>query len=568
MFKKIFITALLCLITQTANAQIVWETTPERAVAVYNKTSRVGTWIYQTIPIKSDAQYSYSVINVMFAYCSSGGTGRHVNYQSQCYALWQNSAGNYGVTTYISNYMGIANYQVFEPDTSRGQSNKHIYSFADVQAWYDGYNTLITQLPKTDAEGDAFFYESGYYPWTFGPVYLRDFTIDTDKGGVSDWVEIYRDPPTSVSNANDDAACWCGACCSCECICTGYQAVICGGGETDCDCHRPQCTCGACCYCKCYCGGYWANGCGGEVSDCSCHRPLCSCEACCECKCTCFGLWTEPCDGTPSGCGCHIIACTCDACCSCKCVCGGTWLSPCNGTGTGCSCHVVCSCESCCSCRCICGGYWGVTCNGTTTQCSCHSVCTCGACCSCLCSCGNWPVIIDRCGGTKSDCSCHFCDCGACCFCKCTCGNWTGSACDGKDQDSPNGCSCHRQIDDGTGGDDDDNNGDEEDPEPLASNDWFPTNDLQASCDELAAIFNRKFGLDLPLLFENVRASSFPIYKFDVPTFTGSPPYTVIIDVESMLDRFRDIVSLFRLLMLGALSYAFYTTLMRLLFKF
>jgi len=432
------------------------------------------------------------------------------------------------------------------------------YGYSDIVNEINLLDAALAAYPKTYGEGYVLWGESPMSwlnnPNAFigSPVYnlLPSLTQDSDKGGMPDWQEVFRSPwPGSNPNDwRDDKDCLCASCCTCECLCGYYghpKRPTCKGTKDDCSCHTPPCSCGACCQCTCDCGGiWWRIPCDGTASGCSCHKE-CICSACCECKCVCGGWTGAFCPGTSFYCECHIQYCVCLPCCQCRCICNGVWTgSPCSGTALYCSCHACscaaccsctctcgnwggsicdgtaskclchtkyCNCAPCCQCRCICGGVWqGSTCGGIAAYCACHG-CVCDACCSCRCECGQWSWQI--CSGKVGACSCHKyppggggdggvnlpddCRCNACCRCRCICGFWTGPVCKGVPPDgSPYSCACH---------------------EPVPMNDWFPTNELQESFQQLLPKLKQKLGINIEAVFESIQGTQFSEIRIEIP---------------------------------------------------
>ena len=452
MYRKILMAALLCLgLSQTANAQY---TTAEAYLA-----NTVNTTMWQSVqivrrvdfPMAVDAAYNYFVVDYFF-YTRSGSNVVNFYFNTGTAFLRQsksNSVISQASTMPIAHPVtGVIINATPTLDLSKPEVMRVIYTRAQIGEWATVFNAAIATYPQTSNELFALGWASYGGPsvtYTFSGLNSAArstayITRDYDQGGMQDWDEIFYGafPGLNFQNPQDDVACYCNPCCSCECICGGRQTSACDGRPVDCDCHKPPCICGACCSCKCTCEGRWLVICDGTETGCSCHA-VCTCGACCSCTCSC-GKWNGPlCGGGRSDCWCHNI-CVCSACCSCTCICGYNWGDAvCGGGRNDCACHNICTCGACCSCECTCGYEWlGNWCNGTPSGCDCHKVCTCGACCSCRCTCGFWKGEI--CEGRPGECVCHSCICGACCSCKCTCGQWSGPQCNG----TPSGCVCHK----------------------------------------------------------------------------------------------------------------------------
>ena len=442
MYKKIFISALLCLFSLSSAANAQYYTTIDNAIVAIQPGQHPYLDVYLMIPSNAN---SSQPSNYYIAFFIMGNVnGQILFFVSSTCVIEQNSSGyyrasnvGYAIPVIREETQAVENMVTVTPYTSSNRAFlRSFYSKSSITSYFNAYNTAFQNIP----------WSLGSYVIqnTLQPLPSSYLNADTDGGGMSDWDEVFRDiginpPGSTISDWTDDKPCECGSCCTCTCTC-GYRgfpkAPNCGGTKSDCACH-DICLCGACCSCTCVCGKVWSPLCGGTDLDCACHA--CTCGAGCEHCCTCGNFVPIGCDGTKNDCQCHK-SCTCGACCSCTCSCGD-WTGPqCNVTGGagGCECH-TCSCGAGCHHCCVCGYYTPTTCGGTPSECDCHKICTCGACCQCRCTCGFWNG--PSCNGTTGEggCACHACICGACCSCKCTCGRWSGVICNG----TASSCSCH-----------------------------------------------------------------------------------------------------------------------------
>ena len=256
MFKKLFIAALLCLATQTANAQVLTDNPALNSVIISAVTETgpyrtnfdsLVIWFYKDgfeFPTSDGREY----VIVGFSYYREHAAARNVTYMEfiYCYVKSGETYIQHNVNVPFNNPMTGLHVSVpltFPYSLSGFPNTRYLYNLQDFLDYINNYNAIYPTLPRTIAEYNA-RYGTAHNALTGLPVLHSDafFMLDTDKGGVPDWYEclMVHWPGTLLNQATDDYMCVCNPCCSCRCKCTHYNVRQCDGSTdptTGCACH-------------------------------------------------------------------------------------------------------------------------------------------------------------------------------------------------------------------------------------------------------------------------------------------------------------------------------------------